>query len=68
LQLKTLEASTQAPLIQPFLAGSGAGGTSIYEIKPRADAMYVFTTLSGDAAQPVVLRVYAVKEAPAKKP
>lgn len=68
LQLKTLEASTQAPLIQPFLAGNSAGGSSIYEIKPRADAVYVFTTLGGDAAQPVSLRVYTVKQAPAKKP
>ena len=68
LQLKTLEASTQAPLIQRFLAGNSAGGSSTYEIKPRADAMYVFTTLSGDAAQPVSLRVYTVKRAPARQP
>ena len=67
LQLKPMMASTQSPLIQPLLAGSSAGGSTTYIITPRADALYVFTTLGGDASRPVNLRVYATPAKP-KKP
>ena len=60
LQLKPLMGSTERPLVQPLLAGRGAGGSSTYIITPRTDAVYVFTTLGGDATRPVKLRVYAM--------
>jgi hypothetical protein len=62
LQLKPLLGSTQLPLLQPLTSGLSAAGGSIYEIKPRADAVYVFTTIGGDPQQPVNLRVYAIQK------
>jgi hypothetical protein len=65
LQLKPLLGSTQLPLLQRVTSGMSAAGGTIYEIKPRADAVYVFTTVGGDPQQPVNLRVYAIQK-PAK--
>jgi hypothetical protein len=61
LQLKPLLGSTPLPLIEPLLAGQSAGSESIYVVKPRADAVYVFTTVGGDATRPVNLRVTAMR-------
>ena len=68
LQLKPLLGSTPLPLIEPLLAGESAGSEAIYVVKPRADAVYVFTTIGGDPMQPVNLRVYAMKGKESKKP
>ena len=68
LQLKPLLGSTQLPLVEPLLAGESAGSEAIYVVKPRADAVYVFTTIGGDPMKPVNLRVYAMKTKEPKKP
>lgn len=68
LQLKPLLGSTPLPLIEPLLAGESAGSEAIYVVKPRADAVYVFTTVGGDPMKPVNLRVYAMKGKEQKKP
>ncbi|MGH7524032.1 MAG: hypothetical protein ACREK8_06990 [Gemmatimonadales bacterium] len=68
LQLKPLLGSTPLPLLEPLLPGESAGGEAVYIVKPRADAVYVFTTIGGDPMKPVNLRVYAMKAKESKKP
>ena len=60
LQIRPLRSSVQQPLVEPLLAGQSAAGESEYTITPRADAVYVFTTIgspTGQIDQPVRLRV-----------
>lgn len=57
LRLRPVDPGVQSPLIQPFLPGRGASGTSIYLLKPRADAEYFLETIGGAAGRPVRVRI-----------
>jgi hypothetical protein len=69
LQLKPLHSTTQAPRLETVLPnrGESASGESLYTITPHADGEYAFTTVGGDAASPITLRVYAIEAANTRK-
>jgi hypothetical protein len=61
LELRPMEPGTQRPLVQELLPGIGASGVTVYSIKPRADGVYEFRTVGGDAGRPVTLHLIREK-------
>ncbi|MGH7582789.1 MAG: hypothetical protein ACREL5_06145 [Gemmatimonadales bacterium] len=60
LTVRPLFSSVQQPLVEPLLAGQSAADETEYTITPRADAVYVFTTVgspNGRIDEPVRLRI-----------
>ena len=64
------EGEVPPPLVMPLLSGTDASGEATYTVKPKADAVYVFSSEGGDPASPVHLRLVAVQKKPSvqKKP
>jgi hypothetical protein len=57
LELRPLDQSLQAPLVEEFLAGTGAGGTTVFTIRPRQDGEYEIRSIGGDPTSSVSVRV-----------
>ena len=64
LQIRPIGATVQEPLIQPWLAGTGAGQTAMYTIKPRQDAVYQLNAVQGAVNTPVNLTLTVQKKKP----
>lgn len=57
LEVRPVESGTQAPLVEELVPGVGASGSTLYTVKPRADGVYEFRSLAGDAGRPTTLRI-----------
>jgi hypothetical protein len=57
LELRPVDQSLQAPLVEEFLAGTGAGGTTVFTIRPRQDGEYEIRSIGGDPTSSVTVRV-----------
>lgn len=57
LQLRPVDQSLQAPLVEEFLPGTGAGGSSTFTIRPRQDGEYELRTSGGDPGVPLTVHI-----------
>ncbi|MEO8201089.1 MAG: hypothetical protein ABI679_11255 [Gemmatimonadota bacterium] len=57
LQLRPVDQSIQTPLVEELVPGTGAGGTSIFTIRPRQDGDYEIRTIGGDPGLPLTVRL-----------
>lgn len=66
LMVRPVESGVQDALVQPVLTGTSASGSSLYDITPRADAMYEFRSAGGESGASVRVRLAArpAKESP----
>ncbi len=64
LRIRPIGSTVQEPLILPILAGTGAGQTAMFSIKPRQDAIYQLDAVQGAANTPVNLTLTVQKKKP----
>jgi len=57
LRVAPVQSGVQNPLVQPLLLGESPGGTVLYTVKPRADAVYEFRSVGGETGRAVTVRV-----------
>lgn len=62
LRVAPVDAGLQRPLVQPMLLGESPSGTVLYTVKPRADAVYEFRSVGGEAGHAVQVRVTREKK------
>ncbi|MEO8295883.1 MAG: hypothetical protein ABI613_10255, partial [Gemmatimonadota bacterium] len=60
LQLRPIDQSIQAPLVEEFLAGTGAGGSTTLTIRPRQDGEYEIRSIGGDPT--AVVNVHLIRQ------
>jgi hypothetical protein len=57
LRVRPLMPGTQEPRVLPVLAGTGAAGTSLYDLHTYAPGVYQFRSVGGDPTRPVTIHV-----------
>ena len=57
LEVRAMESGIQQPLVRALLLGEGAGGTVLYTVEPRTDALYEIRSVGGESGRAVRVRV-----------
>lgn len=57
LNIRPVDSSVQDPLVEQYLPGVSASGSSTYSIKPKVDAIYEIRSVGGDPTRPTRLRL-----------